>query len=120
MLQCSDKSLQALSKHVQQELIPAVDEDEDDTPQILPLETVETAIKSVARRVNYGLDSPVEGGKVPAAWTIWRWEVSDACRDWLPKTAREKVDNRWKERQQVRSIVIISLIPAHILSTGQD
>ena len=78
------------------------DEEEDNTPAILPIETVEDAIKSVAKRVNYGLDSPAEGVKVPAAWLIWRWEVLDSCRDWLPKNAREKVENRYKERQQVR------------------
>lgn len=101
----SDKTLQALSKHLQQELTPAVDEDEEEdsnTPTILPLETVEEAIKAVAKRVNYGLDNPGEAGKVPAAWLIWRWEVSDNYRDWLPKTAREKADNRFRERQQVR------------------
>ncbi|RPD65935.1 hypothetical protein L227DRAFT_606090 [Lentinus tigrinus ALCF2SS1-6] len=101
----SDKTLQALSKHIQQELSPAIDEDEDEgsnMPTILPLETVEEAIKSVANRVNYGLDAPAEGGKVPAAWLIWRWEVLDVRRDWLPKTAREKVDNRFRERQQVK------------------
>lgn len=100
----SDKTLQALSKHVQQQLLPAVDEDEeeDSTAAILPLDTVEDAIKSVARRVNYGLDNPLDGGRAPAAWHIWRWEVSDECRDWLPKNAKEKVENRLRERLQVR------------------
>ena len=79
------------------------DEEEDNTSAILPIATVEDAIKSVAKRVNYGLDSPVEGAKVPAAWLIWRWEVLESCRDWLPKNAREKVENRYTERQQVRS-----------------
>ncbi|RDX48339.1 hypothetical protein OH76DRAFT_668083 [Lentinus brumalis] len=104
----SDKTLQALSKHLQQELTPAVDEDEEEdgnTPAILPLETVEEAIKAVAKRVNYGLDNPGEAGKVPAAWLIWRWEVFDKYRDWLPKTAREKADNRFRERQQAKSDV---------------
>lgn len=103
----SDKTLSALSKHIQQELLPTMDEDEEEyrTPTILPLEVVEHAVKSVAKRVNYGLDSPLEGGKVPASWLIWRWEVSDLGRDWLPKNAREKVDNRWRERQQVRQTI---------------
>ena len=101
----SDKTLQVLAKHVQQELLPAVDEDseeESDIPAILPLNVIEDAVKSIASRVNYGLDPPTEGGKVPAAWSIWRWEVSDECRGWLPKAAKEKVDSRLKERQQVR------------------
>ncbi|KAI0361890.1 hypothetical protein OH77DRAFT_1499732 [Trametes cingulata] len=103
----SDKTLQALSKHVQEQLLPAVDEDEEDdsTAAILPLSAVEDAIKSVAKRVNYGLDSPADGVKVPAAWLIWRWEVVDECRDWLPKNAREKVDNRLRERQQAKKDV---------------
>ena len=83
------------------------DEEEDNTSAILPIATGEDAIKSVAKRVNYGLDSPAEGAKVPAAWLIWRWEVLESCRDWLPKNAREKVENRYKERQQVRSQFII-------------
>lgn len=100
----SDKTLQALCKHVQQELSPAVDEDEEEDstiPAVLPLETVESAIQTVARRVNYGLDAPEAGGKVPAAWLLWRWEVTDQYREWLPKAAKEKVDNRLRERQQV-------------------
>ncbi|KAI0781133.1 hypothetical protein BD413DRAFT_21920 [Trametes elegans] len=105
LVQESDKTLQALSKHVQQQLLPAVDEeeDEDDTAAaILPLEAVEDAIKSMAKRVNYGLDNPAEGGKVPAAWLLWRWELSDSCREWLPRNAKEKVDNRLRERQQAK------------------
>ncbi|KAI0637175.1 hypothetical protein C8Q77DRAFT_1190004 [Trametes polyzona] len=103
----SDKTLQALAKHVQQQLSPAVDEDEeeDNTASVLPLEAIEDAIKSVAKRVNYGLDNPTEGGKVPAAWLIWRWEVTDECRDWLPKNAREKAENRLRERQQAKNDV---------------
>ncbi|KAI0374685.1 hypothetical protein BV20DRAFT_986430 [Pilatotrama ljubarskyi] len=100
----SDKTLQALSKHVQEQLLPAVDEDEEDdsATAILPLAAVEDAIKSIAKRVNYGLECPADGLKVPAAWLIWRWEVLDACRDWLPKNAKEKVDNRLRERQQAK------------------
>ena len=119
----SDKTLQALSRHIQQELSPAIDEDEEEdsnTPSILPLETVEAAIKSVAHRVNYGLDSPAEGGKVPAAWLIWRWEVSGRCRDWLPKTAREKVDNRFRERQQVRPHMSDALLPRTNPTLGEE
>ena len=78
------------------------DEEQDDAATILPLDTVEDAIKSIARRVNYGLESPPDGGKVPAAWLIWRWEVSEPYRDWLPKNTREKVDTRIRERLQVR------------------
>ncbi|KAI1787917.1 hypothetical protein LXA43DRAFT_1027472 [Ganoderma leucocontextum] len=103
----SDKTLQPLSRHIQQELLPSIDEDEeeDGSPTILPLDAVEHAIKTIAKRVNYGLDSPVDGGKVPASWLIWRWEVTDPCRDWLPKNAREKVDNRLRERQQLKNDV---------------
>ncbi|KAI0747928.1 chromatin assembly factor 1 subunit A-domain-containing protein [Daedaleopsis nitida] len=114
----SDKTLQALSKHVQQQLLPEVDEYEDDNSDIramLPLDTVENAIKSVAKRVNYGLDSTGEGGKVPASWLVWRWELSDVCRDWLPKTAKEKADNRLRERQQAKQDVktLFESLPDH-------
>ncbi|KAI0831100.1 hypothetical protein BC628DRAFT_1352269 [Trametes gibbosa] len=105
LVQESDKTLQALSKHVQQQLLPAIDEDEEeeeDSAPILPLDTVEDVIKSLATRINYGLESPTEGGKVPAAWHIWRWEVSNQYRTWLPKNAQEKVENRCRERQQAK------------------
>ena len=110
MLLYSDKTLQALSKHIQHELLPAVDEDDDDNGNVaamLPIDVVEDAVKCVAGRVNYGLDVQAEGCKAPAAWTIWRWEVPDEFWEWLPKAAREKADNRFKERQQVRVTILL-------------
>ncbi|KAI0340582.1 hypothetical protein BDW22DRAFT_1359974 [Trametopsis cervina] len=103
----SDKTLQALSKHIQHELLPAQDEDDEDSSSTvsaaLPLDVIEKAIKSVASRSNYGLDaSEAPNGRVPAAWQIWRWEVKDELIDWLPKALLEKVRSRLAERQQLK------------------
>ncbi|KAJ7273545.1 chromatin assembly factor 1 subunit A-domain-containing protein [Mycena haematopus] len=98
----SDKTLSALSKHILQELLPVQDEDEDDNPpQPLSLQGVESGIKSVANRNNYGLDG-LPGVKAPAAVCVWRWEAKPAHLDWLPKNAREKAENRMAERAQAK------------------
>ncbi|KAG5647143.1 hypothetical protein DXG03_001098 [Asterophora parasitica] len=103
----SDKTLAALSKHIRQELLPAADDDEDrqggtsSTMAALPLSSVEAAIKTVMQRNNYGLDGP-SGGKAPAAVCVWRWEVMEQHRDWLPKNAREKAESRLAERLQAK------------------
>jgi len=52
------------------------------------------------QRNNYGLDCN-DGGKVPAALCVWRWEVKEQFRDWLPKNGREKAESRQAERIQV-------------------
>ncbi|KAF8212412.1 chromatin assembly factor 1 subunit A-domain-containing protein [Mycena galopus ATCC 62051] len=98
----SDKSLAALSKHILQELLPVQDEDDDDNVKPpLSLQAVESGIKSVATRNNYGLDG-MPGVKVPAAVCAWRWEAKSAHLDWLPKSAREKAENRIAERAQAK------------------
>jgi chromatin assembly factor 1 subunit A len=100
----SDKTLSALSKHILQELLPVQDEDDDkNVPPPLTLQVVESGIKSVANRNNYGLDG-MPGVKAPAAVCVWRWEAKPAHLDWLPKNAREKADNRIAERVQARRI----------------
>ena len=101
----SDKTLVALGKHIQHVIIPPQEEDDDDTKinsakSILPLQAVEQAIKSALSRNNYGLDSQ-NGLRVPAAACVWRWEVQPNHRDWLPKSAREKLEARLLERVQV-------------------
>lgn len=85
--------------------MPTQDEDEeqDNSSSVLaalPLSTVEAAIKSVVQRNNYGLDG-IDGAKAPAAVCVWRWEVKEQHRDWLPKNAREKAEVRVAERVQV-------------------
>lgn len=95
-------------KHIHHELMPTQDEDEEFsniTPSslALPINVVEAAIKDVVSRNNYGLDG-LCGGKAPAAVCVWRWEVKDEYRDWLPKNAREKADSRQAERAQVRKV----------------
>ena len=108
----SDKGLQALSRHIQQELLPAQDEDDEEAckeiSQALPLDVIEKSVKSLAARQNYGLESSSVGGRVPAAWQIWRWEVKDEFRSWLPKTAHDKAQARMAERQQVRCTLYTS------------
>ncbi|OCH95613.1 hypothetical protein OBBRIDRAFT_883869 [Obba rivulosa] len=105
----SDKTLLALTKHIQHELLPIEDEEDEEASALaskaLPLNVVENAIKSVANRNNYGLDSLEGGEKVPAALLIWKWEVKDEYRDWLPKAAREKVETRLAERRQAKKDV---------------
>jgi chromatin assembly factor 1 subunit A len=83
----------------------------------LPAAVIETSVSNIATRVNYGLDTPVSGGKVPAAWNVWRWEVKPERRDFLPKAVRDKTEARILERVQVpfsgytahrfRSLIII-------------
>jgi chromatin assembly factor 1 subunit A len=104
----SDKTLSALSKHILQELLP-VQEDDDvqHLPPPLTLPVVESGIKSVANRNNYGLDG-IAGAKAPAAVCVWRWEAKPAHMDWLPKSAREKVDHRIAERTQVSISIAIN------------
>lgn len=100
----SEKTLQALTKHIHRELLPVNDEDDSGartTTPILSLEAVEVAINSIAARNNYGLDSVPNGAKVPAALHVWRWEVLDGYRDWLPRAAKEKAETRLAERRQV-------------------
>ncbi|KAH8107191.1 hypothetical protein BXZ70DRAFT_282272 [Cristinia sonorae] len=106
----SDKTITALAKHVQSQLIPAQDEDEDEALQTataaLPLEVLDRAIKSVAERVDYGLETSVAGARISAGWHIWRWEVKQERRGWLPKAAKEKVEARLAERIQAKKDVL--------------
>ncbi|KAJ3554787.1 hypothetical protein NM688_g2931 [Phlebia brevispora] len=109
-VQESDKGLQALCRHIQHELFPMQDEDDEETrkvvAQALPLNVVEKAVKAVASRQNYGLDSLISGGKVPAAWQVWRWEVKEELRSWLPKSSQEKVQIRFLEREEAKKDVL--------------
>ena len=104
----SDKSLTALAKYIHHELLPAQDEDEDALVSAasvaFPLLVVETAIKSVVNRTNYGLDAISGGSKLPASLSVWRWEVKEEYWDWLPKAAKEKAESRLAERLQVRCV----------------
>lgn len=103
----SDKTLQALAKHVHSQLLPSdIDEDDEDSEgrrinEQLPLCSVESAIAYVAIRVNYGAESMPNQVKVPAHLCIWRWEVDEQNFHWLPKAARDKLKNRLHERRKV-------------------
>ncbi len=107
MTRSSDKTLSALTKHIRQELLPTTDgdtvENSSHISEALPLNVVEAAIKFIMNRNNYGLN-PLNGGKVPAAVCIWRWEVKEEFWDWLPKSGREKAEQRLAERVQVSPI----------------
>ncbi|PPQ75499.1 hypothetical protein CVT24_013356, partial [Panaeolus cyanescens] len=103
----SDKTLTSLSKYIHQELLPTVDEDDDSgaaiaTQAALPVATVENAIKAVLVRNNYGIDLPL-GVKHPPAICIWRWEVQDQYKFWLPKNSQEKAEARQIERAQAKA-----------------
>ncbi|KAF8631437.1 hypothetical protein AX17_005114 [Amanita inopinata Kibby_2008] len=101
----SDKTLSALVKHIRQELLPMQDDNAETklSPEsdVLPHSCVEVAIKSIMNRNNYGLDAP-NGGKVPAAVCLWRWEVKPSYWEWLPKGGREKAEQRLAEREQAK------------------
>lgn len=103
---CSDKTLSALTKHIHQELLPTIDEDEDAdiasaTTAALPPSLVEKAIEDVLVRNNYGIDAPL-GVKLPAAVCVWRWETRSEHMAWLPKNSREKAETRHTERLQAK------------------
>ncbi|KAF5387133.1 hypothetical protein D9615_001848 [Tricholomella constricta] len=97
-----DRTLAALSKHIREALLPTQDEDSNG----------ETAIKTIMQRTNYGLDGTA-GGKAPAAVCVWRWEVKEQYRDWLPKNAREKAESRLAERVQAKQdlLAIFEALP---------
>ncbi|KII89048.1 hypothetical protein PLICRDRAFT_53535 [Plicaturopsis crispa FD-325 SS-3] len=102
----SDKSLSALAKHIRQELLPAQDED-DETGAIaaaaaLPHGIVESTLRSIMSRNNYGIEAAPGGHKVPAALCVWRWEVKEEYRDWLPKSAKDKAEARLADRLQAK------------------
>lgn len=75
------------------------DEGEGSQPDVLPQTLVEKAITSVADRVNYGVDW-VE--KPPSNLCVWRWELKENYKSWLPKSGVEKFSMRIAERRQVR------------------
>ncbi|CAA7265402.1 unnamed protein product [Cyclocybe aegerita] len=102
----SDKTLSALTKHIHQELLPTIDDEDDESlasaiSGALPMNVVENAIKNILIRNNYGLDVPL-GVKLPAAVCVWRWEVRSENWAWLPKNSREKVEARLAERIQAK------------------
>lgn len=103
---CSDKTLSGLTKHIHQELLPTIDEDDDANitsaiTSALPPSLVEKAIEEVLIRNNYGIDAAL-GVKLPAAVCVWRWETRSEHMAWLPKNSREKAETRHAERLQAK------------------
>ena len=78
---------------------------------LLPQALIELAIVSIATRTNYGLDGP---GKIPAALSLWRWEVKENYRAWLPTSVQDKLQARRLERQQAKEDLrrIFDALPA--------
>lgn len=118
-LKYSDKTLTTLAKHIHHELLPTLDEDEDQnvasaTSAALPVSTVERVIQDVLVRNNYGIDVPL-GVKPSAAISVWRWEVRNQHMDWLPKNSREKAETRHAERVQVSSLFPLTKEETHLL-----
>ncbi|KIK97080.1 hypothetical protein PAXRUDRAFT_825292 [Paxillus rubicundulus Ve08.2h10] len=101
LAQESDRSVIPLAKQIRSVLLPGQGEVEDshraNLELALPLPVVEHAIKLVMTRTNYGLDTAL-AQKLPAAVCVWRWEVQDAYKAWLPKSARENAETRMAER----------------------
>lgn len=101
--QPSDKGIGPLAKQIRSILLPGGEVEDAHRLNLesnLPLSVLEHAIKMLMTRTNYGLDAPL-GQRLPAAVCVWRWEVQDAYKDWLPKSARENADARLAERTQV-------------------
>ncbi|KAI6127817.1 chromatin assembly factor 1 subunit A-domain-containing protein [Pisolithus croceorrhizus] len=108
LAQESDKSATALAKQIRQ---GEVDEAYRTTLEAcLPVSAIEHAIKTIMKRVNYGLDCH-SVQRPPAAICVWRWEVQDSFKDWLPKSARETVETRTTERAQKKLYAIFENLP---------
>ncbi|KAG6335146.1 hypothetical protein ID866_3930 [Astraeus odoratus] len=121
LAQESDKTAVALAKQIRSIILPGQGEVGEacrtSLESCLPLPVVEHAIKTMMTRVNYGLVSPL-GQKLPAAACVWRWEVQDSFKDWLPKSARESVEARIEERIQAREH--LSAVFASLPQAQQD
>ena len=87
-------------KHIQKSLQPEELESSDNSgnASVVTQPALESAIVSVAERLNYGIDW-VE--KIPASLSVWKWEVKQSKFDLLPKMARDKFEARIAERQEV-------------------
>lgn len=101
----SDKPITTLVKTLQTLLLPpnlatSSQKSETEDLQRLTPSVVEYAIKTVAERVNYGINTDSE--KPPAALSVWRWEVKN--NDWLPKSMSDKVCQRFHERAAVSQV----------------
>ncbi|KAF9065273.1 chromatin assembly factor 1 subunit A-domain-containing protein [Rhodocollybia butyracea] len=109
----SDKTLVALAKHIHSQLLPTDDDDSDVPSEALLLPSIiETAIKAVAQRTNYGIETDT-GVKAPAATCVWRWEIREPYRHWLPKNGQEKAASRMTERIKAKDdlMAIFSALP---------
>ncbi|KAI9508476.1 hypothetical protein F5148DRAFT_1375796 [Russula earlei] len=114
----SDKTITALSKHIQQELAPHNDEIFESLTSVLPLSPIEDVVKLLAARVNYGIESPLT--KTPAALCVWRWELKQEYLGYLPKVSREKVDARLADRIQYKKDLQAMFDSEHVSSFSNE
>ncbi|KIK59679.1 hypothetical protein GYMLUDRAFT_44116 [Collybiopsis luxurians FD-317 M1] len=113
----SDKTLTALAKRIHTQLLPTDDDadtegDASSSALLLPTSIIETVIQEVAVRNNYGIETDL-GVKAPAATCVWRWEVKEQYRHWLPKNVQEKVASRLADRVKAKNdlMVIFAALP---------
>lgn len=103
-LPLSDKTIHMLSKSIRSQLLPEpmevdspCDSKPSDIESKLPQTTIDTAIQTVAERVNYGVEQSQYGvGRMPAALCLWRWEVKDMTN--LPIQLRYRAHSRKSDR----------------------
>ncbi|PWN21334.1 hypothetical protein BCV69DRAFT_282071 [Microstroma glucosiphilum] len=81
----NDKASAELSKFIKQRVMGSQDGQAE--IDVLPLDTIESALSRIAQRVNYGLDasdvassstSASDSDDLPAGLQLWRWEVTDS------------------------------------------
>ncbi|KAI3610383.1 chromatin assembly factor subunit [Moniliophthora roreri] len=103
----SDKTLPALARHINSQLLPSEDDDDDAVnaaaaSQLLSTTVIEQTIQATMDRKNYGLESDLTN-KLPTSVCVWRWEAKEPYKDCLPKNAQEKVASRLAERVKAKN-----------------
>ncbi|KAF9050649.1 hypothetical protein BDZ89DRAFT_1107913 [Hymenopellis radicata] len=99
----SDKTLSTLSKNIHQELLPIQDGD-GTASDPLSMAAVEAVIKATMTRNNYGID-PIAGTKLPASFSVWRWDLKDPYHGWLPSSICSKAQARLAERIEMKRLL---------------
>ncbi|CAO1631376.1 unnamed protein product [Sympodiomycopsis kandeliae] len=114
LTQENDKTLSDVAKFIKSKVLPTDSSSQStsesqDANDILPLSVIESAIKQVAERINYGLEpsdvassskSIAEPQDIPAGLQLWRWEVKDTSL-LQPERVQEMLARR-EERKEAR------------------
>ncbi|KAG1826950.1 uncharacterized protein BJ212DRAFT_1474155 [Suillus subaureus] len=91
---CAREGVTPLAKHIRSELLPSFDEDDDSSR-----ESISVALPLIDKLwPGWSI-----GYKLPPIVCVWRWEVKDDYRDWLPKSAKERAEARIAERVQAKT-----------------